>query len=104
MLAAEWAVSPESKGRLRRLVLSNSLASMNAWRVGMAALRKELPRWAQVFLNEADLTGDYSSPDYGAAIELFYKRHLSVARPWPAPEVQAALDWFATDATTYGTM
>ncbi|CAD6441504.1 bc00e7f4-1d07-4fcb-b139-5acfbf7a6696 [Sclerotinia trifoliorum] len=37
-------------------------------------------------------------------MEVFYQRHLSLARPWPAPEVQAALNWFAKDATTYGTM
>ncbi|CAD6444328.1 7732f8a2-3930-4dd6-860e-f485d7f8ceb3 [Sclerotinia trifoliorum] len=35
-------------------------------------------------------------------MEVFYQRHLSLARPWPAPEVQAALNWFAKDATTYG--
>ncbi|KAI9155568.1 L-amino acid amidase [Paramyrothecium foliicola] len=103
MLAAEWAVTA-SASNLRRLIISNSLASMDAWRIGITSLRSRLPAWTRAVLDKAEETGDFSSPEYEAAIELFYKRHLSLARPWPAPEVQAALDWFAADATTYGTM
>lgn len=55
-------------------------------------------------LDRADETKDFESSEYQAAVEVFYKRHLSLARPWPAPEVQAALNWFEKDATTYGTM
>lgn len=103
MLAAEWAATPSSSN-LRRLVISNSLASMDAWRVGITTLREQLPEDVQVVLDRAEQTEDFTSPEYEAAVEVFYKRHLSLARPWPAPEVQSALDWFATDATTYGTM
>ncbi|KAK2605991.1 hypothetical protein QQS21_003617 [Conoideocrella luteorostrata] len=103
MLAAEWAVTPASS-YLRRLVISNSLASMDVWRAGITALRHRLPKHEQAILDKGDKTGNFTSPEYQAAIELFYKRHLSLARPWPAPEVQAALDWFAADPTTYGTM
>lgn len=103
MLAAEWAVTPESSN-LRRLVISNSLASMDVWRVGITALRSQLPKDVQTVLDKAEETQDFTSPEYEAAIDVFYQRHLSLARPWPAPEVQSALDWFAADATTYGTM
>ncbi|KAI1879446.1 hypothetical protein JX265_002400 [Neoarthrinium moseri] len=104
MLAAEWAATPSSSVNLRRLVLSNSLASMDAWRVGISALRKKLPDDVQKVLDRADETKDFESPEYEAAVEVFYKRHLSLARPWPAKEVQSALDWFAKDSTTYSTM
>lgn len=109
MLAVEWAAAlgeqdPAAVVRLRRLVLSNSLASMDAWRVGVTALRKRLPADVQEVLDRADETKDFDSPEYEAATEVFYKRHLSLARPWPAKEVEAALSWFAKDSTTYGTM
>jgi proline-specific peptidase len=103
MLAVEWAATP-SGAHLRRLILSSSLASMDAWRTGVSALRKLLPQDTQDVLDHADETKEFETPEYEAAIEVFYKRHLSLARPWPAKEVQAALDWFAEDPTTYGTM
>lgn len=104
MLAAEWAAADPAPSNLRRLVLSNSLASMAAFHGGVTILRKKLPQDVQEVLDRADETHDFGSPEYEAAVEVFYKRHLSLARPWPAPEVQAALDWFAKDATVYGTM
>lgn len=103
MLASEWAVSPAS-ANLRRLIISNSLASADTWLTGITVLRKQLPDGDQVILNKADETNDYTGPEYQAAVETFYKRHLSLARPWPAPEVQTAIDWFTADNTTYGTM
>ncbi|KAJ4289600.1 hypothetical protein N0V90_010929 [Kalmusia sp. IMI 367209] len=103
MLAIEWAATPSS-AHLRRLVLSNSLASMDAWRIGISALRKALPQDVQQVLDRAEHTKKFESPEYEAAVEVFYKRHLSLSKPWPSKEVQAALDWFAKDPTTYGTM
>ncbi|KAK3368270.1 Alpha/Beta hydrolase protein [Podospora didyma] len=104
MLAAVWAATSAKASNLRRLVLSSSLASMNVWRVGVETLRKQLPRDVQKVLDEAEKKQNFESPEYEAAVEVFYKRHLSLARPWPAPEVQAALEWFSKDPTTYGTM
>lgn len=104
MLAAVWAATPSSSTNLRRLVISNSLASMESWRVGIAVLRKKLPEDVQEVLDRAEEKKEFETPEYDAAVEVFYKRHLSLARPWPAKEVQAALDWFAKDSTTYGTM
>lgn len=104
MLAAVWASDPARSGNLRRLVIANSLASMEVWQIGLNALRKRLPLDIQKVLDQGDENKDYGSKEYEAAVEVFYQRHLSLARPWPAPEVQAALNWFAKDPTTYGTM
>ncbi|KAH8788594.1 Alpha/Beta hydrolase protein [Diaporthe sp. PMI_573] len=104
MLAAEWAAAQPSPSNLRRLVLSNSLASMDIFHDGVTVLRKQLPQDVQVVLDRAEETKDFTSPEYEAAVEVFYKRHLSLSRPWPPPEVQVALDWFAKDPTVYGTM
>lgn len=104
MLAAVWASAVPSPSNLRRLVISNSLASMDAWRDGITILRKQLPSDVKEVLDRAEENKDFESPEYEAAVEVFYKRHLSLARPWPSKEVQSALDWFSKDATTYGTM
>ncbi|KAI2628703.1 proline-specific peptidase [Hypoxylon sp. NC1633] len=103
MLAAEWAATPSS-ANLRRLVISNSLASMDAWRVGITALRKQLPSDVQDVLDRIEEERDFENPEYEAAMEVFYKRHFSLARPWPAEEVQVALNWLAIDSTAYSTM
>ncbi|KAI0975843.1 Alpha/Beta hydrolase protein [Xylaria arbuscula] len=103
MFTSQWAARPGT-ANLRRFVIASSLASMDVWRTGITALRKKLPRDVQEVLDRADETLDFESEEYQAAVEVFYKRHLSLARPWPAKEVQAALDWFTKDATTYGTM
>lgn len=89
---------------LRRLVIANSLASMDAWRIGINALVKKLPEDVQEVLRCSREKGDFESQEYEGAVEVFYKRHLSLARPWPAEEVEAALNWFAKDSTTYSTM
>lgn len=102
MLAAEWAAARPPN--LRRLIISNSLASMDVWREGVSMLRAQLPADVQKVLDHAEETLDFESSEYQDAVEVFYKRHLSLSRPWPSAEVQAALDWFAKDPTTYGTM
>ncbi|KAK7962601.1 proline iminopeptidase [Apiospora aurea] len=104
MLVAEWAATPSRAANLRRLIITSSLASMDLWRIGITALRDKLPQDIQDTLSRAEEKHDFESPEYEAAIEVFYKRHLSLKRPWPSSEVQAALDWFAKDPTTYGTM
>jgi proline-specific peptidase len=104
MLAAEWAAKSSNAVYLRRLIISNSLASMDAFQKGVTALRKQLPPDVQKVLDSAEDTKQFDHPEYEAAVEMFYKRHLSLTRPWPPKEVRAALDWFAKDSTTYGTM
>jgi proline-specific peptidase len=104
MLAAVWAATSASSNNLRRLVISNSLASMDSWRVGITKLRRRLPADVQGILDHAEDNGEFESPEYESAVEVFYKRHLSLARPWPSPEVKTALDWFAKDSTTYNNM
>ncbi|KAI1471074.1 Alpha/Beta hydrolase protein [Daldinia caldariorum] len=101
MFIASWAARSTN---LRRLVIASSLASMDVWRIGINALRRQLPREVQEVLDRADETLDFESQQYQDAVEVFYKRHLSLARPWPPKEVEAALHWFSEDPTTYGTM
>ena len=102
MLSAGYAaLSPPG---LRNLIISNSLASMDTWKVGINVLRSQLPQEVQNTLTECEQRKDFESKEYEAAIEVFYKRHLCLSKPWPAPEVQSALNHFSEDPTTYGTL
>lgn len=104
MLVADWAGSPSRAANLRRLVLASSLASMELWQTNLTVLRSKLPQDIQDTLKRGEEKKDFESPEYEAAVEVFYKRHLSLEQPWPSKEVQAALNWFAKDPTTYNTM
>lgn len=77
---------------------------LDAWRTGITTLRGRLPTRDRAALDRAEEMRNFTGAEYGAAIDTFYRRHLSLARPWPTPEVQAALNWLAADVTTYETM
>ncbi|KAF2756443.1 proline-specific pep [Pseudovirgaria hyperparasitica] len=104
MLAVEWAAKSPSAVRLRRLVISNSLASMTGWRQGMSHLRSQMPADLQAVLDRGEQEENFETPEYEAAMDVFYQRHFSLARPWPCKEVSVALEWFGKDMTTYGTI
>ena len=89
---------------LRRLVLANAPASMDLWMQSAQKLKTQLPEDLQRIINEAEKKGDFENPEYEAAVEVFYKKHLCILKPWPAPEVAAALHWLTEDPTVYGTM
>ncbi|KAI5924865.1 proline-specific peptidase [Camillea tinctor] len=103
MLAIEWAATSNATN-LQSLIISNSLASMEAYMIGVANLKKQLPLDVQAALDQAEEKQDFESPEYEAAVQVFYKRHLSLYEPWPAKEIRAALEWLTKDSTTYGTM
>ena len=71
---------------------------------GVAELRARLPEDVRRVLDDAEKTGDFTSPEAEKAIEVYYKRHLSLKRPWPCKEVVVTLEWFAEDPTTYQTL
>ncbi|POS77538.1 peptidase S33 [Diaporthe helianthi] len=68
MLAAEWAAAQPPN--LRRLIISNSLASMDAWREGVNYLRQQLPAHDQKGLAHAEETLDFESSEYQDAVEV----------------------------------
>ncbi|MFI1356033.1 proline iminopeptidase-family hydrolase [Streptomyces sp. NPDC020898] len=101
MLAAEHAVSRPSG--LRGLVIANSPASMELWLAGAAELRSALPPEVQETLLAHEAAGTTDHPDYQAAEQVFYERHVCRTVPVPA-EVQATWDNIAADPTVYHTM
>ncbi|TEY39702.1 hypothetical protein BOTCAL_0453g00060 [Botryotinia calthae] len=54
MLAAEWSIKSIHCSQLRRLILSNTLASIETYERGVAALKNKLPEDVQRVLDRAD--------------------------------------------------
>ncbi|KAG2749131.1 proline-specific peptidase [Suillus brevipes Sb2] len=101
MLASDFATR-QPKG-LRKLVISDSPASMALWVKGANELRKGLPQEVQDALNKHEAADTTTDPEYIAATNEFYKRHVCRLDPMP----QSLIDvfaWMEKDPTVYSTM
>lgn len=101
MLAAEHAV--RRPAGLKALVLANSLASMQLWVEGTRQLRAALPADIRDALDRHEADGTTDHPDYLAATQAFYDRHVCRVVPWP-PEVARTFAAIEADPTVYHTM
>ena len=101
MLAAEHAV--RRPAGLRSLVISNSPASMALWSEAADGLRAQFPDEVREALERHEADGTYDDPEYLAATEAYYDRHVCRVRPYP-PEVQHSFDQIGQDPTVYHTM
>ena len=102
MLGAAYAAL-RPKG-LRKLVISNSPASMETWLQALDVLRKKLPEDVQAVIERCEREQDFESEAYESAVEVFYKRHVSLARPWKPKELVVVEERLKGDPTVYGTM
>ena len=84
-LALEYALHHQEQ--LRSLTLASGAASTAEVVAGMNAWRAELPVETQETLERYEATKEYDHPDYLAAVEVLYRRHL--CRVWPYPEALA---------------
>lgn len=100
-LALEHAVAQPTG--LLSLILSNTAASCRAFAEEAARLREGLPTSVQDTLTRHELAGTTASPEYAAACEVFYRRHLCRLEPWP-PEVRRGFQLMAEDPTVYHAM
>jgi L-proline amide hydrolase len=101
MLGAEHAIRQPSG--LRSLVISNSPASMELWVREAGRLRRELPDDVRETLDLHEVQGTTEDPEYLAATQVFYDRHVCRVVPNP-PEVQASFAAVEADPTVYRTM
>lgn len=101
MLGAEHAVRRPSG--LCALVIADSPASMALWVAEANRLRLALPPDTQDALLRHEVAGTTAHPEYEAATQAFYRRHVCRLDPWP-PEVTRTFDAMASDPTVYGTM
>lgn len=101
MLGAEHAV--RRRPGLKALVIANSPASMPLWLKGAAELRAALPQDVQDTLLRHEEAGTIEHPDYRAATDVFYDRHVCRTKPRPI-EVQRTFDAMEKDPTVYHAM
>lgn len=84
-LALEYALHHGDK--LKSLTLASGACSTRQCVDGMNRWRRELPLETQEVMARHEAVQDYGHPDYAAAVETLYRRHL--CRIWPYPEVLA---------------
>ncbi|TAA25715.1 proline iminopeptidase-family hydrolase [Pseudoxanthomonas winnipegensis] len=101
MLAAEHAV--RRPAGLNALVIASSPSSFPLWVREARRLRMGLPQDVREALERHEARGDYQHPDYQAATQVFYQRHVCRLDPWP-PEVQRTFAAIADDPTVYFSM
>lgn len=101
MLGVEHAV--RRPAGLRSLTIADSPASMDLWVSEANRLRDLLPAEVQATLLAHEAAGTYDAPEYQAAVQVFYDRHVCRVVPNP-PEVAATFAAMAADPTVYMTM
>ncbi|MGB6770765.1 MAG: proline iminopeptidase-family hydrolase [Candidatus Dormiibacterota bacterium] len=100
-LAQEHAITQPAG--LQSLVISNSAASFPAFVREADRLRQELPKEVEATLRRHEEAGTTSDPEYRAACQVFYERHLCRLDPWP-DGVKQGLDQIDVDPTVYHAM
>ena len=88
---------------LRSLVLSNTAASFPDFVAEANLLRQDLPPGVDDTLRKHEEAGSTDDPEYAAACQVFYERHLCRLLPWP----QGVVDGLAKldeDPTVYHVM
>jgi proline iminopeptidase len=86
LLAIAYALAhPEP---LASLISVSGLASVPLAQREMNRLRRELPPPFPAFLDRHEARGDLTHPEYVAAVDLFYRRHLCRLPTWPAEFVR----------------
>jgi L-proline amide hydrolase len=100
MLGMQFAIT-KPKG-LKAMVIADSPASMEVWVSEANKLRKELPPEVEATLLKHEAAETTEDPEYVAAVDVFYSRHLCRI-PQP-PCVVASFEQMAADPTVYHTM
>jgi L-proline amide hydrolase len=100
-LAQEYALTRPTG--LRSLVLADTAASFPDFVSEANALRAELPPEVEATLRRHEAAGTTHEPEYAAACDVFYRRHVCRLEEWP-PEVVEGFAWIGRDPTVYHTM
>ena len=88
MLAMQYAL--ERPAGLASIVVADSPADMGQWVSEANRLRAALQSDVQQVLAEHEAAGTTTAPEYGAAVEIFYRKHVCRLDPWPDPFVRTA--------------
>jgi L-proline amide hydrolase len=100
-LAQEYALT--TPGGLAALVLADTAASFPDFVRECNRLREALPPEVEATLRRHEAADTTDDPEYAAACDVFYRRHVCRLDPWPDFLVDA-FSWIERDPTVYGTM
>ncbi len=75
---------------IERLVLASTSASIPQFMAEARKLIEALPEPHRSVLIDLGAKGEYDHPDYQAAVEEFYRRHLCRSDPWPEALVRSS--------------
>jgi L-proline amide hydrolase len=100
-LAQEYAIT-QPPG-LCALVLADTAASFPDFVAECNRLRADLPPEVDATLRKHEEAGTTDDPEYAAACDVFYRRHVCRLDPWPDDLVEA-FSWIERDPTVYYTM
>jgi proline iminopeptidase len=81
LLALAYAIAHPNA--LRSLIVASGLASVPLAQLEMDRLCRELPPPFPAYLERHAARGELQHPEYVAAADLFYRRHLCRLDPWP---------------------
>lgn len=102
MLAGNYAAARPPPG-LRKLVISNSPASVPLFVTGTNSLLEMFPTEYVKNIRKLEVEGKTSSPEYQQGVMEFYAKHVCTTNPWP----QGLVDSFNAvggNPTVYHTM
>jgi L-proline amide hydrolase len=100
-LAQEYALTQPTG--LRSLILADTAASFPDFVAECNKLRADLPPEVEATLRKHEDAGTTDDPEYAAACDVFYRRHVCRLDPWPDDLVEA-FSWIDRDPTVYLTM
>ncbi len=101
MLAMQYALEP--RAGLASIVVADSPADMVQWVTEANRLRAALPPDVQATLLAHEAAGTTSDPAYGAAVDVFNRRHVCRLAEWP-PEVVETFHAMESDGFVYNVM
>lgn len=101
MLGAE--IATRQPAGLRSLAICNSPASMGLWTEAAAELRSQLPEQTQRILALHEAAGTTQDPEYLAAADEFYRRHVCRLDPTPQ-DFRESEEQMDAEPTVYHTM
>jgi len=85
------------------MVLADTAASFPDFVAEANRLRAQLPADVDATLRRHESDGTTDAPEYAAACDVFYRRHVCRLDPWP-PELVEGFAWIERDPTVYFTM
>lgn len=81
-LATEYMLT-QKPGGVVSIVFAAPCISVSRWINDQKDYLLQMEKEIQDIINECELSGDYSSPDYQNAMMIYYRKHLCMLDEWP---------------------